>query len=56
MDNIAQRLKAYIEHILSIPVTATAKLSWINCSKPIRSPMNPTRRKSVMASKIWQNY
>ena len=48
MDNIAKRLKAYIEAHPFDPGDS--------CTKSIRNPMNPTRRIYGMASGNWMNY
>ena len=53
MDNIAQRLKAYMEAHPFDPATATAKPSWTNSTTLIKNPMNPTHRIYEMVSGSW---
>ena len=55
MDKSVDQLKTYIDATLLIPVTAIAKLSWTNCTKPTQSRTNPTRRRSAKASRNWKN-
>ena len=51
MDNISQRLKAYIDAHPFAPAIATMIPSWINSTKLIRNPMKMTRRKSATVSR-----
>ena len=55
MDKIAQRLKAYIEtHPIDLG-DSDCKTVLDQLYQPTQNPTNPTRRKSVKASKNWKN-
>ena len=53
MDNIAQRLKAYIEAHPFDPGDSDCETVWTSCTKSIRNPTNPIHRTSGMASVSW---